>query len=49
MTKCHTRIVGWDVRRPKDKVDRQNIIVYNINVLKGSTRINIKELKGKKL
>ena len=48
MINCHIRVVGWDVRRPKGKVDRQNIIVYNIDVLKRKYKINIKELKGKK-
>lgn len=46
MTNCHIRVVGWDVGRPKSRIDKQNIVVYNINVLKGKYKINIKELKG---
>ena len=46
MINRHIRVVGWDVGRPKSRIDKQNIIVYNINVFKRSTRINIKELKG---
>ena len=46
MINYHIRVVGWDVGRPKSRIDKQNIIVYNINVFKRSTRINIKESKG---
>ncbi len=40
MINRHIRVVGWDVGRPKGKVDRQNIIVYNINVFKRKERRN---------
>lgn len=46
MINRHIRVVGWDVGRPKSRIDKQNIVVYNINVLKGKYKINIKELKG---
>ena len=36
----------WDVGRPKSRIDRQNIVVYNIDVLKRKYKINIKESKG---
>ena len=36
----------WDVIRPKSRIDKQRIIVYNIDVLKRKYKINIKELKG---
>lgn len=48
MINCHIRVVGWDVGRPKSRIDKQNIVVYNIDVLKRKYKINIKELKGKK-
>ena len=34
MINCHVRVVGWDVGRPKSKVDKSKTIVYNINVIK---------------
>ena len=34
MINHHIRVVGWDVGRPKSMIDKQRIIVYNINVFK---------------
>lgn len=34
MINYHIRTVGWDVGRPKSRIDKSRIIVYNINVLK---------------
>lgn len=34
MINRHIRVVGWDVRRPKSRIDKQNTIIYNIDVLK---------------
>lgn len=36
------RVVGWDVRRPKSRIDKSRIIVYNINVIKRKYKTNIK-------
>ena len=46
MINRHIRVVGWDVGRPKSRIDKQNIIVYNINVIKRKYKTNIKKLKG---
>nr|DAN98676.1 MAG TPA: hypothetical protein [Caudoviricetes sp.] len=45
--KCHTRIVSWDVGRPKGRIDRQNIIMYNINVLKRKCKNKHKRIERK--
>ena len=36
----------WDVGRPKSRIDRQNIVVYNIDVLKRKYKNKYKKLKG---
>ena len=33
MINRHIRVVGWDVGRPKSRIDKQNTIIYNIDVL----------------
>lgn len=42
MINCHIRVVGWDVGRPKSRIDKSRIIVYNINVIKRKYKTNIK-------
>lgn len=45
----YTKIRGWDVVRPKSSVDKGQVLIYNINVLKRKyKKIKYKELKGKK-
>lgn len=49
MINRHIRVVGWDVGRPKSRIDRQSIVVYNIDVLKRKYKINIKIERNIKL
>ena len=45
MINCHIRVVGWDVGRPKSRIDKQDIVVYNIDVLKGKYKNKYKRIE----
>ena len=38
----------WDVGRPKSRIDKQNIVVYNIDVLKGKYKNKYKRIERTK-
>ena len=35
----------WDVGRPKSRIDKQDIVVYNIDVLKGKYKNKYKRIE----
>ena len=47
MINRHIRVVSWDVRRPKSRIDKQNTIIYNIDVLKGKYKNKYKRIERK--
>ena len=47
MINCHIRVVGWDVGRPKSRIDKQNTIIYNINVIKRKYKNKYKRIERK--